>query len=53
MLSAALVEQGLVVAAVASRNGIVHLDDSLCGDEDGAGPQGRVLDVVLLQVTQP
>lgn len=52
VLGAALVEQALVVAAGASRDGVVDLDDSLRGDEDCAGAQGCVLDVIFLQVAE-
>ena len=52
VLAAALVEQGLVVATGASGDRIVDLDDSLGGDEDCAGSQGCVLDVIFLQVAE-
>ena len=47
-----LADERVVVILAPSGNGIEDLDDALLGDEDGTGPQGLVLDGMLLEVAE-
>ena len=50
--SGSFTDECVVVVLAPRCDGIEDLDDSLLGDEDGAGSQGLVLDWVLLEVAE-
>ena len=52
MRSGSFGDESVVVVLGTSGDGVVHFDDSLCRDEDGAGSEGLVFDVVFLQMAE-